>query len=255
MWDYTKVGTIMIAIYMLYSLFIGYPLGLKIWGGREESHDAAEPVDPRANDVVILEPEEKRKIIIMLLIFSFMVLSFVIGYLSVGMTSMATAMLCVVLRCTDEASIVKNMNWSVIFFLAGCLGIASGITDAGVGNLIADGVVQFFGKEITPWQLFVVLVPLTMLISNFVTNSTAVMIVLPVAISICQKFGYNCRPFGIAIVYAASLACSTPLAHAQITMTLVAGYKFFDYLKYTIILAILTLVSILVFVPIFFPLV
>jgi anion transporter len=255
MWDYTKVGSIMIAIYMLYALFIGYPLGKKIWGGRDDIADDAAAADPHQHDAALEKPVDKRKVVTMVLIFSFMVISFMIGYFSVGMTSLITAMLCILFKCTDQNSIIKNMNWSVIFFLAGCLGIASGITEAGVGNLIADGVVRFFGTAITPWQLFVVLVPLTLLISNFITNSTAVIIVLPVAISICQKFGYSCLPFGIAIVYAASLACSTPLAHAQIAMTLVAGYKFIDYLKYTIILTILTLISILVFVPMFFPLV
>ena len=252
MFDYMKVGIIMVAIYMLYVETIGYKLGNKIWGERQNEGI----IDDHQKQKEILEKHtDKKKVITMLLIFLFMVVSFIVGYLSTAMTALVTAMLCIVFKCTTQDSIFKNINWSCIFFLAGCLGIAAGITESGVGELIADFIVKIFGDGITPWPLFLVLVFLALLISQFITNSTAVLIVLPVAISICQKFGFSCWPFGIAIVYAASLACSTPLAHAQITMTLVAGYKFTDYIKYTGILTVFTYIVIVLCVPIFFPLV
>lgn len=93
-----------------------------------------------------------------------------------------------------------------------------------------------------------------MIISNFVTNSAAIIIVLPIALSACTAMGYNPLPFCIGITFGASFACSTPLAAAQIAMTLVAGYKFSDYLKYTLPLALILLIGTLVFVPLFYPL-
>ena len=93
-----------------------------------------------------------------------------------------------------------------------------------------------------------------MLISNFVTNSTAVVIMLPIALSVCSANSFNPISFALGIVYAANLTYSTPLANAQTAMTLVAGYKFSDYFKYTGLLALLICLSIIVFVPVFFPL-
>ena len=61
-------------------------------------------------------------------------------------------------------------------------------------------------------------------------------------------------PFCLGVVYAANLACATPFAHAQVTMTLVAGYRFSDYVKFNLPVQILMLVIMIIFVPVFFPL-
>lgn len=96
---------------------------------------------------------------------------------------------------------------------------------------------------------------LTLFISQFITNSTALIIVLPVALSLCTKYGFAYMPFCVGITLAASIACCTPLAAAQITMTQVAGYEFLDYLRYGWLLSLIGYAGILVFVPLFFPLV
>ena len=55
------------------------------------------------------------------------------------------------------------------------------------------------------------------------------------------------------ITLAASIACCTPLAAAQITMTQVAGYEFADYFKYCFPLTVICYIAIIVVVPFFFP--
>jgi len=67
--------------------------------------------------------------------------------------------------------------------------------------------------------------------------------------------GLNPMTVCLGIYFAASLACSTPLAAAQISMTLVAGYKFSDYLKYTLPHALIQFLCIWFLIPLFFPLV
>lgn len=54
---------------------------------------------------------------------------------------------------------------------------------------------------------------------------------------------------------AASVACCTPLAAAQITMTQVAGYEFADYIKYGLLPSALMYVTILCAVPAFYPII
>ena len=103
--------------------------------------------------------------------------------------------------------------------------------------------------------VFAVLVLLVTIISNFITNSAAIIIILPIALSICATYGYNPLPFCVGITFGGSFACSTPLAAAQISMTLVAGYKFSDYFKYTLPLALLIYAATVIIVPLFYPLV
>ena len=64
----------------------------------------------------------------------------------------------------------------------------------------------------------------------------------------------NPAAFTLGIVFAANLTYSTPLANAQTAMTLVAGYRFSDYIRYTWPLALLVYAAIVVAVPLFFPL-
>ena len=145
------------------------------------------------------------------------------------------------------------MDWSVVFVLAGCLGIASGITKGGAGDLIGSALSNVLGEGVPVFVIFAIFVIVTMIVSNFITNSTAVVIVLPIALALCNNYGYNPVTFTLGIVFAANLTYSTPLANAQTAMTLVAGYKFSDYIRYTWPLALIVITEILVFVPLFFP--
>ena len=146
------------------------------------------------------------------------------------------------------------MDWSVVFILAGCLGLATGLTKSGAGELMADALTGVFSFA-SPIIIFAFFVLITMIISNFITNSTAVVIVLPLVLSLCNANGFDPIPYTLGVVYAANLTFSTPLANAQTAMTLVAGYKFSDYIRYTWLLDILVFAAIVIAVPLFFPLV
>ena len=142
-----------------------------------------------------------------------------------------------------------------MIFLGSCLGLGKALTISGTGDFIARIVINLLGASREPFLIFAVLVTLTLVLSQFITNSTAIIIVLPIALSMCHAYGFNAMGFCVGITFAASFAFCTPLASAQITMTQVAGYDFVDYLKFGWKPTLLTLAGILAFVPLFYPLV
>ena len=251
MFDYTLPGLILVASYILYIEFIGPKLAKKIWGEREtiteETESTTEEQIPKETKV------NKVKVIIMAVIFVATIVFFIGGWISTALTAVIAALLCIITGCVKQKDVIKKMDWSVVFVLAGCLGIATGITKGGAGKLIGETLSSLFGEGVPVIIIFAVFVTLTMVISNFITNSTAVTIMLPIAISLCLVNGYNPLTFTLGIVFAANLTFSTPLANAQTAMTLVAGYKFSDYIRYTWPLALIILVEIIAFVPLFFP--
>lgn len=252
MFDFTLPGIILCVIYIAYVETVGYKIGKKIWGEKnnEESNvSAVQEVTAKETKVQI----NKGKIITVIIIFILTIISFIGGWIPSDMTAIIAALLCLITRCTTQKSVIKNMDWSVVFMLAGCLGIASGITKGGAGDLLANMLSGVFGENVSALAIFAFCVVMTMLVSNFITNSTAVVIVLPIALAICNARGLNPITFALGVVYAANLAYSTPLANAQTAMTLVAGYKFSDYIKYTWPLALLICIAIIVFVPIIVP--
>jgi di/tricarboxylate transporter len=52
----------------------------------------------------------------------------------------------------------------------------------------------------------------------------------------------------------ANLACATPVAHPQVTMTLLGGYRFTDYALYNMPMQIMVYVIVVLLTPVFFPL-
>lgn len=252
MWTLTGPGLVLFVLFILYLFVFGTRHSEKIWGDRPEEKMA---IDEEKSNAVLNLQYDKKKLIIMFTILILMVISYVFSLLPTHLTAMCAASLCVIFGCCSVNDIVKELNWDSIIFLASCLGLANALTVAGSGELISSAIISVIGTETSPFMVFAILVTLALFISQFITNSTAIIIVLPVAISYCSVTGISPMPYCIGITLGASVACCTPLAAAQIAMTQVAGYKFSDYLKYGWFLSIILLVGILIGVPIFYPLV
>ena len=152
------------------------------------------------------------KRIIMGLIMALVIVLFITEVVNIAMASVIGALLCLIFRCTTERSVLKNMDWAVLIRLAGCLGLAAGIGESGCDELIASALVSVFGSEIHPMALLLAAVLLAVVVSNFISNSTAVIIVLTPVLSLCNYMGFNPIPFGLAVCYGANLAFATPLA-------------------------------------------
>ena len=236
MFDFLLPGLIIFLVYIIYVVTIGHTIGNRVWGGQDET-EANEAELAKATELANMKVN-KVKLGIMIAIFAITIILFVGAWIPTAMTAIIAALLCIMTGCTSQKSVIKNMDWSVVFILAGCLGLATGLTKSGAGELMADVLTGIFNFA-SPRIIFIFFVLVTMVISNFITNSTAVVIVLPLALSFCSANGFNPIPFALGFVYAANLTFSTPLANAQTAMTLVAGYKFSDYIRYTWLLDIL----------------
>lgn len=252
MFDMMAPGLCVLVVYIIYTQLIGFNLGKKIWGNAEE-------IDMKTDEMLGLSEKssapDKKKIITMTVILVLMIISYVGAWLTTTMTALLAAFLSILTGCTNVQSIRKNMNWDAVIFLAATLSIAECLTSSGAADLISETVSPLFSTITSPFMIFAILVLLVLIISNFITNSAAIIIVLPIGLSLCSSFGFNPLPFCIGITFGGSFACSTPLAAAQIAMTLDAGYKFSDFSRYTAILTVFVYFTIILFVPLFFPLV
>jgi len=251
MFDFMPVGLILMAAYLVWEQAAGYRLGIKIWGDRPLEGIAELEAGPMDMDHKV----DRKQVTILAVIFVLMVVSYVTEWIPSALTAITAALACMVTGCADPKVAIRRMDWNCVLFLACCLGIAKGLSATNIAAIFADMITHIFGGEVNPVLFFAVVVSATILVSNFIANSTTVIIFLPVVVSACQSYGFNVLPFCMGIVYAANLACATPLAHAQVTMTMVAGYRFTDYLKANLPVNILTVIILVIFTPIFFPLV
>ena len=246
MWTLTGPGLALFVIFLAYLFLFGYRDGKRLWGDRQEwvMSEKEEKIDS------VLQPHHnRRKLIIMFGIVVLMIISYIAGVVPVVVTAMCAALLCILTRCCTVNDVVREMNWETVIFLGSCLGLGNALTVSGTGELMGESMTAVLGDISSPYLVFIVLTVSTLFLSQFITNSTAIIIVLPIALALCENYGFNPMTFGVGITLAASVACCTPLAASQITMTQVAGYQFSDYLKFGWKPSILFLAGILLFVP------
>ena len=245
-------GFLMLLFYLFFTQLFGYRLGERIWGGRLEERFLLDA--PSATmEKPLSSPNDKKHRMILGIILAAMLFFYLTEWLSTAMTAMCAAMLCILTGCTNVKTIRNTMDWESVLFLAFCLGLANALNAGGSGELMTGFISSMLGNHPSDFLVYAALCLLTLAVSNFITNSTAILIVLPVGLSISTALGINPLTMCLGIYFSASLACSTPLAAAQISMTLVAGYRFTDYVKYTLPHTLLFYLCILFIVPAFFP--
>ena len=225
---------------LLYCLFIGYKRGEKIWGNREDESDYEMP-DLTMNF-------SKPKMIMMALIFAATVLLYITEWIPLAITSSAAALLCIITGCVTQKKAIASVNWNIVGRLAGCLGLAKALEAAGGTELISQGFRTVVGDKVSPFLLFCILVLLVQVTSEFISNSTAILVVLPIVLSIAPDMGLNTYSF------ASGVALSCPLASSTLGMSMVVGYRFNDYFKYSFFFDILSYITIIVSVPLIYGL-
>lgn len=251
MWSLTAPGVAIFACFLIYLVFLGYRDGNRIWGERPEWTMG---VEEEKIESVLQPHHDRRRLTIMFIIVALMVISYIAAVLPLAVTAMCAALLCILTGCCTIDDIAREVNWETVLFLGSCLGLGNALTVSGTGDLMGEGVSVLLGNVTSPYLIFVAMVTFTLFLSQFITNSTAIIIVLPIALALCERYGFSPMAFCVGITLAASLACCTPLAAAQIAMTQVAGYEFTDYIRYCWKPTLLFLAGILLFVPLFFPL-
>lgn len=251
-------GAIIIIVLVLYAGFVGYPLGKKLWSNREDYNDV--PVDKKANESI---EYAKSKMIIMAVIFVLTLILFVLVDLikpyipafNVGTVALISALACVLTGCINHKDAIKSINWNLALWFCACLGIAAGLNSSGGGELLARWFVGLFGDNVSAFWLYVAFLILVVVLTQFLSNSTVLTIVLPVVFSITTQMGYNTYSFAVGLTIAGAMAVATPLANTTIGMSMVANYKFSDYLKYGGPFTAISTAILIGLVPLLFPLV
>lgn len=239
--DFTPVGGILVLLGLAYCLLTGRKRGEAIWGVRED--------ESTWQGKQALEHFDRKKITLMALIFALTVLLYITEWLPLAITSSAAALLCILTGVITQKKAIASVNWNIVGRLAGCLGMAKALEAAGGTKLISEGFRQLVGDSVNPYLLFCILILMVQFTSEFISNSTAIMIVLPIVLSIAPDLGLNAYAFALGITIAAGMSLSCPLASSTLGMSMSVGYRFNDYFRYSFPFDILAYLTIILLVP------
>ena len=243
--DFTLVGGVITILGLLYCLFIGRKRGEKIWGNRPDEGYELIPNESNYSRV---------KMIIVALIFAATVVFYITEWLPLAITSTSAALLCIITGCITQKKAIASVNWNIVGRLAGCLGLAQALEAAGGTEIIANTFTNLVGGRLSPFLLFALLVLLVQVVSEFMSNSTAILIVLPIVIAIAPRLGLNAYSFALGITLAAGVSLSCPLASSTLGISMTCGYRFNDYFKYNIFMDIIAYIVIIIMVPLIYGL-
>jgi len=157
----------------------------------------------------------------------------IVGALNILPLSVAMllgAVLVLVTRCITPEEAYRSMQWRVIILIASMLGLGTAIETSGAAQFIASLVVDILGTT-SPFWLLTAFFMLTVVLTQPMSNQSAAVVVLPIAVQTALQLGLNPRSFAIMIALAASTSFVTPLEPACLLVYGPGRYRFFDFVK------------------------
>jgi len=122
-----------------------------------------------------------------------------------------------------------SIEWPVIVLLGSMIPIGGALEASGGTSLIAGGIVGL-SQGYSATVVLVLLMVITMTLSDVMNNTATAVIAAPIAIEIAARLNVNADPFLMAVAVAASAAFLTPIGHKNNTLIMgPGGYRFGDY--------------------------
>jgi di/tricarboxylate transporter len=193
--------------------------------------------------------------IAMLAIVAFMVL----GALEVAplvTLAMGAVLLTLFTRCVEPSEAYQAVEWKVIFMIFGMLGIGTAMSTTGAANVFAKGVANHLGAY-GPYVILSGMYLMAAMLTEIISNNAVATLLTPIAISVALALpgDIDPRPFVIAVMFGSSASFSTPIGYQTNTFVYGAGgYKFSDFARVGLPLAILLWIVASVLIPVLWPL-
>ncbi|MCL2752801.1 MAG: SLC13 family permease [Defluviitaleaceae bacterium] len=223
--DLAIIGAPIIGLLLLYYLTIGRKILAKT---AEEGESADEDEALKVQEV----ERSPIKIAITLGVLVFCIIGFVLDFWSLGVVAMLGASICVATSCISIKRVYSTMSWNTVVVIGGSLGISAGLAQSGAGTMIAEGMVSLLGENVSPWLVTAGLSLIAVVLGNFMSATATAALLIPITISIAVQMGFDVRSVVIAVVIASNISYATPVSTPPMTMTLSAGYRFIDYIKF-----------------------
>ena len=160
-----------------------------------------------------------------------------------GLNIIVAFLLCVLAfaanRLLTGEGIYRHIEWPVVVMLGAMIPIGHALTSSGLTQTVAEFITLNFSEVSVVWLLVIVLV-VTMFISDLVNNAATALIMAPIAVQIANDMNHPIEPFLMAVAVGASCAFLSPIGHQCNTLVMGPGnYRFGDYWRLGLPLEIL----------------
>lgn len=157
-----------------------------------------------------------------------------IALTSFGLTSMPVALGCVVVAYVlfgvlSITEIYDHVDWSVVVLLGSMIPLGLALDSTGGTTVIASAIASMT-SGFPAWVALVLLMAVTMFMSDVLNNNATTIIAAPVGIRLAEQLNVNPDAFLMGVAVSAACAFLTPIGHQNNTLIMGPGdYHFSDY--------------------------
>jgi len=172
-----------------------------------------------------------------------------------AVSALAGAAMMLLTRCIRIDEAVSSLDISTLLLLAGTIPLGLAMLETGMAPKIVHGVMELVGES-RPWMMVSALYLLTAILTSFLSNNAAAILLAPIAINVGAAMGVQPEPLLMAVAFGASASFATPIGYQTNAIVMgPGGYKFSDYLRLGIPLTLIMWVAASVLIPLFWPMV
>ncbi len=172
---------------------------------------------------------QTRRLIAALVCFAVAIALSALGFGSTAVCLAGAATILVILNVVSIRDVYSSIDWPIIVLLGAMIPVGGAFESSGAAAALSSWLVDaraFAG----PVLLLVILMVVTMFLSDILNNAATAIVMAPVAIGLAENMGVSPDAWLLGVAIASSCAFLTPIGHQSNTLVLgPGGYKFTDY--------------------------
>lgn len=227
--------------------------GLLLFGPR-----AARPILAAEPDFILLEAADQpnlktSKASAALLIMALVLLPVILNWLPITITAVMGALLMVITGCLSMDDAYRQIQWKVVFLIAGMLPLGIALQTSGAADYLAQGMIT----AVAPLGILAILAALfllTNLASQIMPSAVVIVLMAPIALNTAAELAISPTTCLMTIVVAAVSFLSPIGQPANMLVMGPGGYRFSDYFKFGLPLTLVFFIAAMILLPLFWPL-
>ncbi len=165
-----------------------------------------------------------------------------IGILPVQVAFSAVAVILAMSKFITPREFYDAIEWPTVLLLATLLPFGNAFQKSGASDTIAS-LLMNLSNFLSPSLMIVVLMAITMIMTNLISNYATAVLMSPIAVSLAASMGVSPDPLLMGVCIACSSAFLTPIGHQSNMLVMgPGGYKYTDYFRLGLPLSILVIV-------------
>jgi di/tricarboxylate transporter len=200
-----------------------------VYGLWDKIKDLKESVDFVVATPFETEIKDKTKTFAALFSFLFAVGLTLAGY-PISMAFFTGAMVMVFARVLNIQQAYNAVEWKVVFLIAGLIPLGIAMQKTGTASFLAFELMQMVPEKNTYMLIFAIAL-LSTVLSLFISNFGAVVVLTPLVISMASIAGIDPRPLVLMAAICAGNAFILPTQQVNALMMSSGGYRNLDYIR------------------------